>query len=242
LTGPLRALAVIQARMSSTRLPGKTLADLGSEPLLSLLVSRLKRAGRLERILIATSGESEDDRIAALAGPLEVDIHRGPRDDVLTRFAEAIGEHRGTVVRITGDCPLIDPDVVNAVIDLLEATPGCGYASNVEPRTYPDGLDVEAFPAEALLTVAAEARDPADREHVTSAIRRDPERWPQASLTEGRDLAELRWTVDTEADLEFIRQVVGRLGERRYEAGLEEIRDAILAEPSLADFGGARRA
>jgi spore coat polysaccharide biosynthesis protein SpsF len=242
LTGPPRALAVVQARMSSSRLPGKTLADLGTEPLLSLLVSRLMRAERLERTLIATSDESDDDPIAALAGRLGVGVHRGPRDDVLTRFAEAIGAYRGTIVRITGDCPLIDPGVVDAVIELLEETPGCDYASNVEPRTYPDGLDVEAFPAEALLTVAAEATDPADREHVTSAIRRDPARWPRAGLIAESDLAELRWTVDTESDLEFIRQVVGRLGERRYEAGLEEIRDAILAEPSLADFGGARRA
>jgi spore coat polysaccharide biosynthesis protein SpsF len=242
LTRSPRALAVVQARMSSTRLPGKTLADIGSEPLLSLLVSRLRRAGRLDRTLIATSGEPEDDPIAALADRLGVDVHRGPRDDVLTRFAEAIGTYRGTVVRITGDCPLIDPGVVDAVIDLLEGTPGCEYASNVEPRTYPDGLDVEAFPAEALLTVAAEAGEVADREHVTSAIRRDPERWPPAGLTGDRDLAELRWTVDTESDLDFIREVVRRLGERRYEAGLEEIHDAILAEPSLADFGGARRA
>jgi spore coat polysaccharide biosynthesis protein SpsF len=242
LNGADRALAVIQARMSSTRRPGKTLADVCGEPLLSLVVKRLRRAALVDRIVIATSTEPEDEEIAALATDLGTDVHRGPRDDVLARYAEAVGPREGTVVRVTGDCPLIDPAVVDAAIELLEGTPGRVYASNVEPRSYPDGLDVEAFSAEVLRSVAAEATDPADREHVTSAIRRDPERWPQAGLPGDLDLAEVRWTVDTDDDLEFVRLVIERLGERRYDAGLEEIRAAVLAEPSLADYGGARRA
>jgi spore coat polysaccharide biosynthesis protein SpsF len=132
--------------------------------------------------------------------------------------------------------------VADAAVELLEDTPGCAYVSNVEPRTYPDGLDVEALAADALRAAAAEATDPADREHVTSAIRRDPGRWPQANLPGDPDLAEVRWTVDTEEDLEFVRLVVERLGDRRHLAGLEEIRSAVLADPSLADYGGARRA
>jgi spore coat polysaccharide biosynthesis protein SpsF len=235
-------LAVIQARMSSTRRPGKTLADVGGEPLLSLVVRRLAGAARVGRTVIATSIGPEDDPIAELASELGVDAHRGPRDDVLARYAEAVSSHPGTVVRITGDCPLIDPAVVDSAVELLEDTPGGAYVSNVEPRTYPDGLDVEAFTADALRVAAAEATDPADREHVTSAIRRDPGRWPQANLPGDPDLAEVRWTVDTEDDLEFVRLVVERLGDRRYFAGLEEIRAAVLAEPSLAEYGGARRA
>jgi spore coat polysaccharide biosynthesis protein SpsF (cytidylyltransferase family) len=236
------ALAVIQARMSSARRPGKTLADVGGEPLLSLVVRRLARAARVGRIVIATSTGPEDDPIAELASELGVGAHRGPRDDVLTRYVEAVGSHRGTVVRITGDCPFIDPAVVDAAIELLESTSGCAYVNNVEPRTYPDGLDVEAFSAEALLAAAAEATDPADREHVTTAIRRAPDRWPQANLPGDPDLAEVRWTVDTEDDLEFVRLVIERLGDRRHSAGLDQIRAAVLAEPSLAEYGGARRA
>jgi spore coat polysaccharide biosynthesis protein SpsF (cytidylyltransferase family) len=241
LTGEGSALAVVQARMSSTRLPGKTLADVGGEPLLALLVKRLGGARRVGQVVIATSAGDEDDPIAELAARLGVGVHRGPRDDVLARYAEAVGDHEGPLLRITGDCPLIDPAVVDDAVRLLVETPGCAYVSNVEPRTYPDGLDVEAFTAAALRAVAAEATDPTDREHVTPAIRRDPERWPQAHLPGDPGLAELRWTVDTEDDLEFVRLVVERLGERRYEAGLDQIREAVLAEPSLAGYGAARR-
>jgi spore coat polysaccharide biosynthesis protein SpsF len=228
--------------MSSERLPGKVLADVGGEPMLSLLLGRLARAERVGSIVVATSTEREDDAVAALAERLGFGSHRGSRDDVLGRLAEAAAGHEGTVVRVTGDCPLIDPEVVDAVIALLEATAGCAYASNVEPRTYPDGLDVEALPSAVLAELAREATDAPDREHVTTMIRRDPDRWPRASLEGDEDLADLRWTVDTEEDLEFVREVAGRLGDRRESAGLEEIREAALREPSLAGFGGARRA
>jgi spore coat polysaccharide biosynthesis protein SpsF len=228
--------------MSSVRLPGKVLADVCGEPMLSLLLRRLDRARRVGSVVVATSTDEEDDPVAALAESLGFGSFRGPRDDVLGRLAEAAAPHKGTVVRVTGDCPLVDPEIVDAVIALLEATPGCAYASNVEPRTYPDGLDVEALPLAVLAELAREATDTTDREHVTTMIRRDPERWPRASLEGSEDLAELRWTVDTEDDLEFVREVVGRLGERRQAAGLGEIREAALRDPSLAGFGGARRA
>jgi spore coat polysaccharide biosynthesis protein SpsF (cytidylyltransferase family) len=192
--------------------------------------------------VVATSTEAEDDPVADLAESLGFGSHRGSRDDVLGRLADSAAGYEGTVVRVTGDCPLIDPEVVDGVIALLETAPGCAYASNVEPRSYPDGLDVEALPSGVLAELAAEATEPADREHVTTMIRRDPERWPRASLEGSEDLAELRWTVDTEEDLEFVRELVRRLGERRQAAGLEEIREAALRDPSLADFGGARRA
>jgi spore coat polysaccharide biosynthesis protein SpsF len=238
----LSALAIVQARMSSERLPGKVLADIQGEPMLALLLRRLERAQRVERIVVATSTEDGDEPVAVLAGELGFRSHRGHRDDVLGRLAEAADGHEGTIVRVTGDCPLIDPGVVDAVIALLERSAGCAYASNVEPRTYPDGLDVEAMPARVLAEVAVEATDPADREHVTAMIRRSPWRWPRAGLEGVGDLAALRWTVDTESDLQFVRALIGRLGDRRYQAGVREIREAALRAPSLADFGGVRRA
>lgn len=228
--------------MSSERLPGKVLADVRGEPMLELLLRRLNRGQQVGSVVVATSTDEEDDPVSELAESLGFGSHRGSRDDVLGRLAEAAAGHEGTVVRVTGDCPLIDPEVVDAVIALLDATPGCAYASNVDPRTYPDGLDVEALPSAVLAELAREATDAADREHVTMMIRREPERWPRASLEGSEDLAELRWTVDTEEDLEFVREVVPRLGERRYAAGLGEIREAALRDPSLAGFGGARRA
>jgi spore coat polysaccharide biosynthesis protein SpsF (cytidylyltransferase family) len=117
---------------------------------------------------------------------------------------------------------LIDPAIVDGVVALMDE-PGVAYASNVEPRTFPDGLDVEAFTADALRDLDTQSGDPAEREHVTLGLRARPERYPARSLVHDPDLGDLRWTVDTPEDLEFVRGLVQRLGERRYEAGIEEI-------------------
>jgi spore coat polysaccharide biosynthesis protein SpsF len=233
-------VAIVQARMSSTRLPGKSLADVHGEPALALLVARLGRAETLERIVVATSTDPHDDPVAELAGGLECEVHRGPRDDVLTRYVEAAGERPGPFVRITADCPLIDPEVVDGVVRLHAESQGAVYASNIEPRTFPVGLDTEVVSREALLRVSADAGDPADREHVTLVIRRDPERYPRVNLVHDPDLSHLRWTVDYEDDLEFVRLLVERLGERRHEAGLDEVLAAVRQEPSLAGYRDRR--
>lgn len=229
------AIVVVQARASSTRLPGKVLADIGGEPLLALLLRRLLRSERAGEIVLATSDRADDDAVADVAAAAGVRAYRGALDDVLGRFAGAVGDRDGTVVRVTGDCPLIDPAAVDAAIDLLAATPRCEYASNVEPRTYPDGLDVEAFPAAVLRELAATVTDPADREHVTLALRRELGARRAAALDAPGDgtLAAARWTVDTPEDLAFVRAVVERLGDRRHLAGVLEIAAAIERPPAL---------
>jgi spore coat polysaccharide biosynthesis protein SpsF (cytidylyltransferase family) len=227
--------------MSSSRLPGKTLADIGGEPALALLLKRLGHARSLTEIVVATSTDAIDDAVAGLAGERRVGVSRGPRDDVLARFLLVIGDRRGPVVRITGDCPLLDPQVVDATVELFLATPLCAYASNVEPRGFPDGVDVEVVDADALRAIAVECLSPADREHVTPAIRSQPERFPPASLRGTEELGSLRWTVDDADDLAFVRAVVDRLGAGRYTAGIEEILSVVRSPPSLANFGGARR-
>jgi spore coat polysaccharide biosynthesis protein SpsF (cytidylyltransferase family) len=226
--------------MSSRRLPGKTLADVAGEPMLELLLRRLSRARRVETIIVATSTDTVDDPVEALAERLDVPVHRGSREDVLSRFVGAIAGHRGPVVRITGDCPLIDPAIVDAVLERF-VEQRCAYANNLEPRTYPDGLDVEVVDADALRAIAGEADDPADREHVTSAIRAQPDRFARAVLRSPVDLGDLRWTVDDAADLDFVRAVVVRLGDRRHRAGMQDILAAVRRAPSLASFGGWRR-
>lgn len=213
-----KVLAVVQARMSSRRLPGKVLADVEGEPLLALLLARLRRAQTLDRIVVATSDDASDDAIAQAAP----DVFRGPLDDVLARFAGAAAGHDGIVVRITADCPLIDPALVDGVVTLLGAA-NVDYASNIEPRTFPDGLDVEAFTTAALKTADQEATASGDREHVTTFIRGRPDRFPAVHLTGDEPLGELRWTVDTADDLAFVRAVVKALGDRRHTAGLQEI-------------------
>lgn len=239
----MTALAIVQARMSSTRLPGKVLADVCGEPMLALLLRRLARARNVAEIRVATSARDDDDAIAALARSLGHGAYRGSLDDVLGRFAGAAAGHAGPIVRITADCPLVDPGIVDAVIELFERTPGCAYASNVEPRTYPDGLDVEVISAAALHAADAESTDAAEREHVTAGVRGRPERWPSAGLVcEPEDLGELRWTVDTAADLAFVRALAERLGDDRHDAGMDAILRLVRSDPELAAMAGGRRA
>jgi spore coat polysaccharide biosynthesis protein SpsF len=216
------ALAIVQARMSSTRLPGKVLMDVGGESLLALMLRRLSHARRVERTVVATSDQPEDDEIESAASELGVDVYRGPLDDVLARVAGAAAGHDGAIVRLTADCPLIDPALVDTVVEMFRAA-GVAYASNVEPRTFPDGLDVEVVSSAALREAAETADDPVDREHVTTAIRRDPVRFPAVHLLNDENLGELRWTVDDADDLEFVRRTVERLGDRRHTAGMAEI-------------------
>jgi spore coat polysaccharide biosynthesis protein SpsF (cytidylyltransferase family) len=233
------ALAVVQARMTSVRLPGKVLADVGGEPMLALLLRRLGRASRVGRIVVATSDDPSDDPVAEVAAATGVEVHRGPLNDVLARLVGAAGGHVGPVVRITADCPLTDPQVVDAMLECFAATPGALFGSNVEERTYPDGLDVEVMDADALRLTDRLATDVSDREHVTPALRRRPELFPVASLTGPDALGHLRWTVDTQADLDFVRAVVRRLGPHRYAATMHEILEAILRPPSIPGPGGS---
>ena len=216
------------------------MADVGGEPMLALLLRRLQRSHELERIVVATSTERVDDPIEGAARAIGCEVYRGPRDDVLARFLGAAEGASGVLARVTGDCPLIDPGVVDEVIHLFHGTPGCVYASNIEPRSYPDGLDVEVFSHEILMRVAAESEDVRDREHVTTAIRRELHPLPSAALVCEDQLGELRWTVDTSEDLDFIREVVRRLGPRRHEARMLEILATVREEPSLAAYHGRR--
>jgi len=234
------ALAVVQARMSSTRLPGKVLADVGAEPMLVLLIKRLQRAAGVARIVIATSDDASDTAIADVARSADADVHRGPLDDVLKRFVGAAAGHSGPILRVTADCPLIDPDVIDALLGCFAAAPGALYGSNVEHRTYPDGLDVEVFTPAALTLADRLATDPLDREHVTTLMRRHPDRFPPVSLTGPERLGHLRWTVDDREDLEFIRALVARLGEARYAATMIDIVQAVRRPPSLNDAGACR--
>lgn len=206
-------LAILQARMSSTRLPGKVLRPLAGEPMIGRQVERLRRARRLDRLVVATSVGPEDDPLAAYCEGLGLEVIRGPLEDVLGRFAGAVQAcgPATSVVRLTADCPLADPGVVDEVVE-AHLRAGADYTSNVLPvRTFPQGLDVEAVKVEALLAAAAEARDPYEREHVTPFVYRRPDRFTVASVERAPSLAHLRWTVDTPADYAFVAEVYARL-------------------------------
>lgn len=205
------ALVVIQARMGSTRLPGKVLADLGGRPLLGVLLDRID--GRVDaEVVVATSEGAADDAVADLAERRKVAVVRGSEHDVLARFALALHEHpAGTVVRLTADCPFTDPEIVERALEVHRTT-GADYTSNTLVRTYPDGLDVEVIAAPALLAAHAEAPPGPEREHVTPFVYRRPERFHLEAFRNDVDLGDERWTVDTEDDLAFVRSLVTQLG------------------------------
>jgi spore coat polysaccharide biosynthesis protein SpsF (cytidylyltransferase family) len=228
-----RLVAVVQARASSTRFPGKVLADLGGKPLLRRLLDRLRRSRQVAEVVVATSTLADDDQVAALAEEASLAVVRGPLDDVLERFRIAADRHRAdAVVRITGDCPLVDPELVDTVAQLFRSS-SADYVSNVSPPTYPDGLDVEVIARGALERAAAEATRSTDREHVTLFIARQPDRFPHLNFTNDVDLSELRWTVDYPEDLDFVRAVFAAFPGREEAFGYREVVVALETQPGL---------
>jgi glutamate-1-semialdehyde 2,1-aminomutase/spore coat polysaccharide biosynthesis protein SpsF len=204
-----RVAAVIQARMSSSRFPGKMLADLGGKTLLARVVERVRACPGLDAVVLATSDRPDDAELARAAEALDVVVHRGEYEDVLARFIGAVRKVRADwVVRVTGDCPLVDPDLMAEMISRAQREK-LDYLSNVDPPSYPDGLDLEVIRAAALEAASSETRDAHDREHVTPFLRERPGRFKQAnqSCPEG-DFSDLHWSIDTPEDLNVVAEVL----------------------------------
>ncbi len=226
-------LAVVQARTSSTRLPGKVLMPILGRPMLALQLERVARAEMPDKVVVATSVHPSDDSIGSLCADVGVECYRGPLDDVLDRFQQA-AEHFGAdhIVRLTGDCPLSDPAVIDDVVR-LHLDCGFDYTSNVAPPSFPDGLDVEAVRAEVLAQASREAFAASDREHVTMWIREhiDPSRC--GNLTHSPSLAHLRWTVDVPADFEFVSGIFEMLYRVNPSFGMDDVLALLVARPDL---------
>jgi glutamate-1-semialdehyde 2,1-aminomutase len=204
----MTTIAIVQARMGSTRLPGKVMREIGGTPLIGLLLARLSQSTRLDRIVVATTALSDDDALALYVRSLGYMVFRGSESDVLDRFYQAArATDADTIVRITGDCPLVDAGLVDAVVERLESL-DVEYASNTETPGFPDGLDVEAFRFAALERVWRSALSVSDydREHVTPAIIRGAG-GNLASVPAPEDLSSERWTVDEPEDLEVITSI-----------------------------------
>jgi len=208
----MTTLAIIQARMSSSRFPGKVLADLDGLPMIVFMARRVAKCPSIDGVIVATSDESSDDPLAETCRANELTVFRGPLNDVLQRFAMVQAQYSAEViVRMTGDCPLADPWVIDDLV-ALRAAEKVRYASNVEPRSYPHGFDCEVFTAETLRRAVSNARNDYDREHVTPWMRSDEAGLRRANLQQTPNVSGLRLTVDHPADLEVIRAVVAAVG------------------------------
>lgn len=209
-----RVGAIIQARMSSSRLPGKSLRDLNGLPILGWVIRAAQAASEIDQIVLATSTDPSDDPISAYGDSLGVDIHRGPLDDVLGRYIGAMEDHPvDAIVRITADCPLLDPAIIDAVVRIWRADSSLDYVSTINPRTLPRGLDAE-IASKAALCRANEYATGTDRSHVTSYLYREPERFHTRGVAFEPDASDLRVTLDTEQDYLLLSQVVQDLGNR----------------------------
>ncbi len=207
---PKRIITIVQARMGSSRLPGKVLMDIAGEPMLERVVQRI-RPFHSDLVVVATSTGLGDDAVAQFCKDRGYTCFRGSEEDVLSRFYHAAHYHQAdAVVRITADCPLIDFQVSNEVIDrFCELYPDIDYVSNTLPPTYPRGLDTE------IMTIAALRQEWRTatrlREHVTAGIRSNPDKYRIDNVVNDHDHAYMRWCVDTEQDIEFMRRVYGEL-------------------------------
>lgn len=211
-------IAIIQARMGSTRLPAKVLADILGRPMLLRVVDRALDARLIDKVVVATSTLPADDPIATLCRENRIDCFRGDESDVLRRYADAARHFEASLVtRITSDCPLLDPYVTDRVIEAFrqsrrgDETTGADYASNTLRRTWPRGLDTEVFTVDAILKADREAQQPYQRTHVTPYIYENPEQFRLLPFCGNADWSHLRWTVDTPEDLELIRAVYRQL-------------------------------
>ncbi|MET3665461.1 spore coat polysaccharide biosynthesis protein SpsF [Caulobacter sp. 1776] len=228
--------------MSSTRLPGKVLMPIVRQPMIVRQIERVARAKRVDKLVVATSDRPEDDAIETAVRREGIAVFRGSLDNVQQRFIGALDAHPADhVVRLTADCPLADPDLIDATITLC-LSKGADYANNTpKGHAHPKGTDVEVMTAAALRRAAAEATTPEAREHVTWDLWNHPDRWTGVSLPCFPDQGAVRWTVDRPDDYAFVAAVYDALYPKNPAFTSDDVRAFVRSRPDLADYGGDRR-
>jgi spore coat polysaccharide biosynthesis protein SpsF len=228
--------AIIQARTSSTRLPNKVLADIEGKPLISHVIDRVSRSELIDRIVIATTTNSNDNILEEYANDNGVAVFRGDENDVLLRFYGAAKELGvTTIVRITSDDPFKDPQVIDLVIrNFFDYE--VDFAYNNHPPTFPEGLDVEVFAYEALEEAVRDSFDPFEREHVTQYFYRNPDKFKQINVSNPENLSYLRWTIDSQEDLDMAREVYSKLYGNGNIFLMDDILNLLKRYPHIANI------
>lgn len=232
----VKGAVVIQARMGSTRLPGKVLCDLAGAPALARQIERVRRVAGIDLVIVATSDLPQDDAIVELCAQIPgIEVFRGSEQDVLSRYMGAVRKYDlSAVVRLTGDCPLIDPQVVSTIWQAFLESPGAAFASNCHPRSFPHGFDCEVASRWAIETADREATDPAHREHVMPFIWSQPERFPRVNVeASGPSYASLRLTLDYPEDLTVIRTIYEGLYPQKPDFTFDDILAFLDTHPNV---------
>lgn len=231
----MRIVALIQARMRSTRLPGKVLRDIQGASMLARVVRRVQRAELPQSVAVATSAQPADDAVAEETERLGVPVFRGDEQDVLDRFYQAARFLAAdAVVRITADCPLVDPELIDQVVQVFLDSRS-DYASNCLERTYPRGLDAEVMAMDALARAWESAAELSHRAHVTPYFYENPALFKLAPVKGEHDYSQLRWTVDTPEDLEFVRAIYASIPDADT-FGWQDVLRLLSAHPELSDI------
>jgi spore coat polysaccharide biosynthesis protein SpsF len=232
----VRVLAILQARMTSSRLPGKVLMDIDGMPMIARQIERLRQANLLDELVVATSTDSSDDVLADYIEGIGVNVQRGSLDNVLQRFVEVLDKYEtDAVVRLTADCPLVDSEVLDGVVDSF-LNSKMDYVSNTLERTFPRGLDVEVFKPEVLREVSRNDFRPMAKEHVTYGIYTRSDLYSVANVSQDPSFANLRWTVDTQLDLDFVRSVYSHLHSINKSFRQREILEWLEDFPEFAHY------
>jgi spore coat polysaccharide biosynthesis protein SpsF (cytidylyltransferase family) len=235
----MKATVIIQARMGATRLPGKVLKELSGKTVLEHVVERARKARYVEDVIVATTDKDGDRPIVEFAGDRGIKVFPGSEDDVLDRYCRAARffgcKH---VVRITADCPVIDPEIIDKVIDMYFSEKA-DYCSNVLKETFPDGEDVEVFSREALERAWEESELVSEREHVTPYMRKKESGFKVASLENKENLGNKRWTLDREEDYEFLKVLYDELYGKNPFFGMDEILDYLEKNPEKEAINSA---
>lgn len=227
-------LAILQARMSSSRLPEKVLRPIVGRPMLEHQIKRINRARLIDKMVLATSTDPSDDPLERFCVKTDTDCFRGDLDNVLDRFYRAAKKYNPEhIVRLTGDCPLTDPEVIDATIQYYLDN-DFDYVSNSLQPTFPDGLDVEVFSFAALEQAFEEAELPSEKEHVTPYINRNPGLFKIGNYSNTENLSGLRWTVDEPRDFEFVTQIYEALYEAKPHFLTADILQILKDNPELA--------
>jgi spore coat polysaccharide biosynthesis protein SpsF len=234
----MNKVAIVQARMGSTRLPGKVMKEIADKPMLWHVVNRLNYSKLIDKVVVATTDNREDNLIEEFCIDNNVNFYRGSQEDVLDRYYQAAKIYKADIiVRITSDCPLIDPVIVDKVVEnYLDHEEKVDYVSNILERTYPRGMDVEVFSLRVLEIAWQKAKEQYQREHVTPFIYENPDAFNLSCMKNERDLSHLRLTVDEEKDLELVRRIYKNLYKEDNVFHLQDIIKLLKSNPELKEI------
>jgi len=239
-----KVVATIEARMTSTRLPGKVLLEIGGKPALAYMINRIKQSRLVDDIVVATTVNDSDEPIIDLCNKIGCKYFRGREEDVLLRVLEAAKSvNADIIVELTGDCPFIDPDIIDKVIELYFSG-DYDYASNVVERSFPDGFDTQVFSVQSLEKVARMTDDPIDRVHVSCYFYNNPHKFKLANLLADKDSTwpDLRLTIDEPADYQLLKVIDQKLQERKGMFSVNEVISLLKQEPELIELNKHVRA